>query len=166
MKLRCQSFWFGSSFSLCLLVTTSPMSAQIVQDTTLPNPSLITPNGNTDVITGGTQTGFNLFHSFREFSVPTGRVASFQQVDQGIENIISRVTGASVSNIDGLIEVLQTNGTVSSGDFFLINPNGIIFSPNASLNVGGSFLASTASSLNFADGTCSVQRILKPRHLY
>jgi len=153
MKLRCQSFWFGSSFSLCLLVTTSPMSAQIVQDTTLPNPSLITPNGNTDVITGGTQTGFNLFHSFREFSVPTGRVASFQQVDQGIENIISRVTGASVSNIDGLIEVLQTNGTVSSGDFFLINPNGIIFSPNASLNVGGSFLASTASSLNFADGT-------------
>ena len=153
MKLCCRSFWFAGNLSLLLLATTSPTPAQIVQDTTLPNSSLVTPNGNTSVITGGTQAGSNLFHSFREFSVPTGGVACFQEVDQGIENVISRVTGSSISNINGLIEVLQTNGTRSSADFFLINPNGIIFGPNASLNVGGSFLASTASSLNFTDGS-------------
>ncbi|NEQ24249.1 MAG: filamentous hemagglutinin N-terminal domain-containing protein, partial [Microcoleus sp. SIO2G3] len=153
MKLCCQSFWLVGSFSLFWLATTSPTPAQIVEDITLPNPSIVTPNGSTSVITGGTQAGSNLFHSFGEFSVPTGEVVSFQQIDQAVENIISRVTGLSASTIDGLIEVLQPSGTVSSANFFLINPNGIIFGSNASLNIGGSFLASTASSLNFADGT-------------
>lgn len=151
MKPRRQSFWLPGSLCLFLL-TTSPTQAQIVQDATLPNSSIVTQNGDTSVITGGTQAGPNLFHSFREFSVPTDG-ASFQEINQGIENVISRVTGFSASNIDGLIEVLQPNGTVSSANFFLLNPNGIIFGPNASLNIGGSFIATTASKLNFADNT-------------
>jgi filamentous hemagglutinin family protein len=151
MKLRCQSFSYPASFLLFLAVS-SPLQAQITGDQTLRNSSTVTTEDANSIITGGTQTGSNLYHSFSEFSVPTNGIASFQDVAPEIENVITRVTGAP-SNIDGLIEVLQPNGAVSSANFFLLNPKGITFSSNASLNIGGSFIVSTASSLHFADNT-------------
>lgn len=125
--------------------------AQIQKDGTLGSESsIITPkliNGQPiDQIDGGAVRGTNLFHSFEQFSVSAGRTAYFNNAIN-IQNIISRVTGNSISNIDG---ILKANG---AANLFLINPNGIVFGSNASLNIGGSFVASTASSLNFADGT-------------
>ncbi|MEH1836342.1 MAG: filamentous hemagglutinin N-terminal domain-containing protein [Nostoc sp.] len=125
--------------------------AQIQKDGTLGSESsIITPkliDGQPiDQIDGGAVRGTNLFHSFEQFSVSAGRTAHFNNAID-IQNIISRVTGNSISNINGIV---KANGTAN---LFLINPNGIVFGPNASLNIGGSFVASTASNLNFADGT-------------
>jgi filamentous hemagglutinin family protein len=119
--------------------------AQVIPDRTLSTPSQVRTSGSTAIITGGTTAGSNLFHSFSQFSVPSSTTAFFDN-NLTVNNILARVTGGQFSLVNGLI---KANG---SANLFLINPNGIVFGPNASLNLGGSFVASTANSFNFADG--------------
>jgi filamentous hemagglutinin family protein len=99
------------------------------------------------LIKGGALRGNNLFHSFELFNVDKDHGVYFDINNRpGVARIISRVTGSSPSEILGVLGVDGGNA-----DLFLINPNGILFGPNASLNLDGSFLASTASSVVFAD---------------
>ena len=94
----------------------------------------------------GQQQGSNLFHSFSMFDIASGESANFSG-PIGITNIISRVTGGGASTVDGAI-----NSSITGANLFLINPGGIIFGPDASLNVSGSFHASSAGYLVLGTG--------------
>ncbi|NEO32874.1 MAG: S-layer family protein [Symploca sp. SIO3C6] len=130
--------------ALVLSLLPKPAYSQITSDGTL-STKITTTNGLNFTIDDGNRAGNNLFHSFSEFSVPSGGSATFNN-SVGIENIIGRVTGGLVSDVNGLI---RANG---SANLFLINPNGIIFGSEASLELGGSFIGTTANSLQFEDG--------------
>jgi filamentous hemagglutinin family protein len=127
-----------------------PVQAQsIIPDASLSTPSLISPNQlinglASDRITGGTVRGTNLFHSFREFNIDAGQGAYFEP-GNNIANILSRVTGPNPS------EIMGTLGVLGRANLFLLNPQGILFGPNARLDLESSFLATSADRFVFGD---------------
>ncbi|NMG59836.1 S-layer family protein, partial [Geitlerinema sp. P-1104] len=149
MISRRSPFWLTGSVFLAYFSSTPIAAAQtpIVPDNTLPTNSQVIQEGDVLRLEGGTlnNTGNNLFHSFQEFSLPTGMEARFEN-SQTLDNIFTRITGDLPSEIDGLLSV---DGTAN---LFLLNPNGILFGENAQLNLGGSFFATSAESLNFENG--------------
>ena len=150
---------FGACLELKIICLTTglawgfsaPVLADITPDGSLGNEaSRVTPNvqvkgAQADLIEGGATRGENLFHSFAEFNVGELQRVYFAN-PSGIQRILTRVTGSNISNI------LGTLGVDGAANLFLLNPNGIVFGPNASLDVAGSFFASTTNSLVFGDG--------------
>lgn len=98
-------------------------------------------------IEGGSLSGDgrNLFHSFDEFGLSESQIANFLS-NPDIQNILSRVVGGNASVIEGLIRV-----TGGDSNLYLMNPAGVIFGPNARLDVPGSFTATTATGIGFGD---------------
>ncbi|MEG4916428.1 two-partner secretion domain-containing protein, partial [Microcoleus sp. B7-D4] len=109
--------------------------------------TVVTPSGNRYDISGGAFSGdkANLFHSFTQFGLSEGQTANFL-TNPNIQNILGRITGGNPSLINGLIQV-----TGGNSNLFLMNPAGMIFGPNASLNVPGSFNATTATGIGFGN---------------
>ena len=124
----------------------APSQAQVVRDLSLPTPTKVTPSGNFFDVSEGTKAGANLFHSFESFSIPEDKIVRFINNETSTLNVISRVTGAFSSEIYGKIEAA---GSSPNFNLFLINPQGINFGPNAKLDIGGSFLATTSNSVKF-----------------
>ena len=90
----------------------------------------ISQNGNAMTINQGSD---KLAINWQSFSIGAGNSVTFNQPGSG-SVALNRVLGSDVSVIQG---ALNANGQV-----FLVNPNGVLFSPTAQVNVG-SIVAST-----------------------
>ncbi|CAD5925058.1 CHAT domain-containing protein [Planktothrix agardhii] len=132
-----------------LLVCLFPTS--IVAQTIIPaqdgTGTQVIHQGNQFNINGGSLSGngANLFHSFEKLGLSQGQIINFIS-NPKIQNILGRVTGGEASFVNGLIQV-----TGGNSNLFLINPAGIVFGENASLNIPASFTATTASSIGFGN---------------
>lgn len=119
--------------------------ASFKNETSIVIPNQVVDGIPSEKISGGATRGSNLFHSFQEFNINTGRGIYFDN-PQGIQSILTRVTGNNSSNIYGVL------GVLGEADLFLLNPNGVIFGPNARLDLNSSFLATSADYIKFEDG--------------
>ncbi|WP_446367019.1 two-partner secretion domain-containing protein [Coleofasciculus chthonoplastes] len=129
------------------LIISSPTLAEPITPASDSTGTVITPNGNQFDISGGSLSGdgANLFHSFQEFGLNTEQIANFL-ANPNLQNILGRVVSGNPSIINGLIKV-----TGGSPNLYLMNPAGIIFGNQASLNIPADFTATTATGIGFSD---------------
>ncbi|NEQ36327.1 MAG: CHAT domain-containing protein [Okeania sp. SIO3I5] len=133
-----------SALSIILgTLTVAPANSQPITPASDGTGTTVNQTGNQFDIEGGTSSGGNLFHSFDEFNVNSGQTANFLTTPD-ISNILGRITGGNASYINGLIQVIGGNSNL-----FLMNPAGIMFGPNASLNIPASFSVTTATGIGF-----------------
>ncbi|MEG4344103.1 CHAT domain-containing protein [Microcoleus sp. A003_D6] len=134
------------------IVNTGVLQAQPIVPAPDRTGTTVTPSGDRLNITGGqtSRDGANLFHSFQQFGLSEGQIANFIS-NPAIRNILGRVVGGNPSIINGLIQVSGGNSNL-----FLINPSGMIFGPNASLNLPAAFTATTATNIGFDSGWFNV----------
>lgn len=107
--------------------------------------TLVTTEGSTTQIEGGIQAGSNLFHRFDGFGIGVGETADFVTLE-ATQAVFGQVTGGRASYVDGRLQVSGSNA-----DLYLINPAGVLFGPNAQLNLGGSLTVTTADQVRFGE---------------
>ena len=131
---------------------TPAVQAQPITPATDGTGTVINPDGNQYNIDEGSLSGDgqNLFHSFEKFGLSEGQVANFLS-NPDIINILGRVVGGDVSVINGKIQV-----TGGNSNLFLINPAGVIFGSNASLNIPADFTVTTATAIEFGNNLFNV----------
>ncbi len=136
---------FMATLPLITALGVKPASAQQIIPNNDGTMTIVTQEGNRFDIDGGTLSGDgkNLFHSFQEFGLDANQIANFLS-NPSIRNILSRINGGNPSIINGLIQV-----TGGNSNLFLMNPAGIVFGANASLNVPADFTATTATGIGF-----------------
>ncbi|WP_051188807.1 filamentous hemagglutinin N-terminal domain-containing protein [[Leptolyngbya] sp. PCC 7376] len=137
--------WAIASLSVTLI--SLPVSAQLIPDGTTTTTILsnqIIRGDLAEYITDGNSLNDDLRHSFSEFNIDVGQRVYFAD-STAINNIITRITGSNGSNI------LGTLGVDGNANLFLVNPNGFIFGSDASLDISGAFLISTASEINLGE---------------
>ncbi len=153
------SLWLGVVGAIGFSGSGAIAQSVIVPDGTLGSERSIVLdnyNGNpTEVIGGGARRVQNIFHSFAQFNVSEGRSAYFFVPDNAVRNVLTRVTGVNASEILGRLgtfQVVNNQFAPSNANFFLVNPNGVIFGPRSSLDIGGSVVVTTANALQFPNG--------------
>lgn len=143
--------WFLPVIPLGITIFHDPIQAQTppitAESGSQGTGTTVTNNVNQFDISGGTRAGGNLFHSFAQFGLNQNQIANFL-ANPNIQNILGRVVGGNPSVINGLIKV-TTQGGIGNPNLFLMNPSGIIFGSNSSLNVPASFTATTATGIGF-----------------
>lgn len=136
-----------TAFLLTIAIHDAFAAGETITDGTVGNVQNLGSGSFTVPQSLGATVGHNLFHSFSEFNVNTQQTATFTG-DNNLQNVISRVTGGKLSSIDGTIK-----SEVGKADFYFINPAGVVFGQNASLDVPAAFHLSTADYLQFRDAT-------------
>lgn len=133
------------SFLFVLFLFSSPASGEMTTDGTMGRAQTISGPRYDITEDHGRQSGNNLFHSFHTFNVMENENAVFSG-PENIQNVIARVTGGNNSFIDGKLSC-----TIPDSDLYLLNPAGVIFGKNASLDIQGSFHISTSDYLRMGD---------------
>jgi filamentous hemagglutinin family protein len=136
-----------AQLALLGITANSQAIAQVITPANDGTNTLIQQNGNVIDISGGTLSAnqANLFHSFQKFGLNNNQIANFLS-NPNIQNILGRVVGGDPSRINGLIQV-----TGGNSNLYLLNPAGIVFGPNARLNVPGDFTATTATGISIGN---------------
>lgn len=139
-------------FSILLSIFVSQAQAQVVLDGTLGTAGEKALSGpEYDILEAyGQRAGDNLFHSLKTFNINVDETANFS-VASDVHNIIARITGGQ-SRINGTIQsTLSRSNFLSNANLFLLNSAGMVFGPEARLDLGGSFHVSTADYLQMGD---------------
>lgn len=138
---------FASGFALAFGLFAGSAVADIVTDGTVgPAQPLEGPYYHIPAELG-TVRDRNLFHSFEKFSLQADQSADFTGPDH-IANVISRVTGGERSYLDGYLASAMPNA-----DFYFFNPAGVVFGPNAYLDLPAAMHFATADTIQFQDGS-------------